>query len=49
MIIIPYLNFKGNCEEAMNFYAKVFGGEITYLMRFKDGSDEFKKICLKRN
>lgn len=32
----PYLNFKGNTEEAFNFYKSVFGGEFTMLMRFKD-------------
>lgn len=32
----PYLNFEGNCEEAFNFYKQVFGGEFTYLGRFKD-------------
>jgi PhnB protein len=31
-----YLNFKGNCEEAFNFYRSVFGGEFAYLGRFKD-------------
>lgn len=25
---IPYLNFNGNCREAMEFYAKCFGGEL---------------------
>ena len=34
--INPYLNFKGNTEEAFNFYKSVFGGEFTALMRFKD-------------
>lgn len=32
----PYLNFKGNTEEAFNFYKSVFGGEFSTLMRFKD-------------
>jgi PhnB protein len=34
--INPYLNFKGNTEEAFNFYKSVFGGEFAALMRFKD-------------
>jgi PhnB protein len=25
----PYLFFKGNCKEAMEFYKSVFGGELT--------------------
>lgn len=32
----PYLNFKGNAEEAFNFYKSVFGGEFPMVMRFKD-------------
>ncbi|GAB3165971.1 VOC family protein [Telluribacter humicola] len=31
-----YLNFKGNTEEAFNFYKTVFGGEFLALQRFKD-------------
>lgn len=31
-----YLTFNGNCEEAFEFYKSVFGGEFTYLGRFKD-------------
>ena len=34
--INPYLNFKGNCEEAFNFYKSVFGGEFPYVGRYKD-------------
>lgn len=34
--INPYLNFKGNTEEAFNFYKAVFGGEFQALQRFKD-------------
>jgi PhnB protein len=34
--INPYLTFKGNCEEAFNFYKSVFGGEFTYLGRFNE-------------
>jgi PhnB protein len=31
-----YLTFDGNCEEAFNFYKKVFKKEFSYLGRFKD-------------
>jgi len=31
-----YLNFNGNCEEAFLFYQSVFGGEFSYMGRFKD-------------
>ncbi len=36
MKISPYLNFDGNAEEAFNFYKSIFGGEFSYIMRFKD-------------
>jgi PhnB protein len=29
---IAYLNFNGNCKEAMEFYEQVFGGKITIMM-----------------
>ena len=32
----PYLNFKGNAEEAFNFYKSVFGGDFSYIQRYKD-------------
>jgi PhnB protein len=32
----PYLFFKGNCEEALNFYKGIFGGEVEGLSRWKD-------------
>lgn len=31
-----YLHFNGNCEAAMNFYKKVFGGEFITVQRYKD-------------
>lgn len=31
-----YLTFKGNCEEAFNFYKAAFGGEFAHVGRFKD-------------
>lgn len=34
--INPYLNFKGNCEEAFNFYKSVFGGEFPFVGKYKD-------------
>lgn len=35
-LVNVYLTFKGNCEEAFNFYKSVFGGEFPFLGRFKD-------------
>ncbi|MFC4818560.1 MULTISPECIES: VOC family protein [unclassified Flavobacterium] len=31
-----YLTFNGNTEEAFNFYKSVFGGEFSFIGRFKD-------------
>lgn len=36
MIANIYLNFKGNCEEAFNFYKSVFGGEFSHVGRFNE-------------
>lgn len=32
----PYLNFNGNCMEAFEFYKSVFGGDFTYVGKYKD-------------
>jgi len=31
-----YLTFNGNCEEAFNFYKKVFGGDFSYVGRYSE-------------
>ena len=36
MRINPYLNFNGNCAEAMTFYAKTLGGKDLRIMTFRD-------------
>ena len=28
LTIHPYLNFDGDCREAMSFYAQLFGGQL---------------------
>ncbi len=40
MKVFVYLNFPGNCEEAMTFYHKVLGGELGTMMRFKGSPAE---------
>jgi PhnB protein len=44
MNIIPNLVFNGRCEEALMFYKKCFGGEITYFERYKDAPVKFNPI-----
>jgi PhnB protein len=36
MQVQPYLFFDGRCEEAIEFYRKAIGAEVSMLMRFKD-------------
>lgn len=36
MKITPYLAIEKNCEEALEFYAKVLNGKVVNVMRFKD-------------
>jgi PhnB protein len=39
MQVQPYLFFDGRCEEAVEFYRRVLGAEVTMLMRFKDSPE----------
>lgn len=39
MQIQPYLFFDGRCDEAIEFYRRVLGAEVTMLMRFKESPD----------
>ncbi|NHN31431.1 VOC family protein [Paenibacillus agricola] len=36
MAVDVYINFNGNCREAVSFYAQVFGAEPPQLMTFGD-------------
>ena len=42
--INPYLNFKGEAEEAFNFYKSAFGGEFATVLRYGEmpGGEEMK-------
>jgi len=35
----PYLFFDGRCEEAVEFYRRTLGAEVTTLLRFKDSPE----------
>ena len=39
MLIQPYLTFEGRCEEAVEFYKKALGAEVTMLMRMNDNPE----------
>ena len=48
MKLVPYLNFNGNCEDALNFYKKCLGGKIVGLQRFSDSPMDVPKGFKKR-
>ena len=39
MQITPTLNFGGNCRDAIQMYAKAFGGEINCLITYREAND----------
>lgn len=39
MQVQPYLFFDGRCEEALAFYRKALGAEVTMMMRFKESPE----------
>lgn len=39
MLVEPYLIFDGRCEEAIDFYKKAIGAQVTSLMRFKENPE----------
>jgi len=38
-VVQPYLFFDGRCEEAIEFYRRTLGAEVTTLIRFKDSPE----------
>lgn len=38
--IIPYLSFKGNCEEAVHTYIKAFGGKIIFISHWPENAPD---------
>ncbi|MBC7942063.1 MAG: VOC family protein, partial [Chitinophagaceae bacterium] len=43
MKVQAYVTFGGRCEEALEFYKKSVGAEVTGLMRWKDSPDATMK------
>ena len=43
MKVQAYVSFRGRCEEALEFYKKSAGAEVTGLMRWKESPDENMK------
>lgn len=50
MKLIPYVNFAGNCEEALNTYKKILGGKIEIVSRYDNPAmktpEEYKNKVL---
>ncbi len=42
MQVEPYLIFDGRCEEALEFYKRALGAEVTSLMRYKESPEPDK-------
>jgi len=42
MQVEPYLFFDGRCEEAIDFYRRALGAEVTMLLRWKDCPEQPK-------
>ena len=45
MLVQSYLFFNGRCEEALEFYRKALGAQVTMMMRFKDNPDPMTDGC----
>ena len=39
-VLVPTLNFGGQCEEALQLYKKAFQAEVLCLLRYEDGNKE---------
>jgi len=40
MKVIPYLNFNGNCKDALNYYTRIFSGEIIFVQTYGEAPKE---------
>lgn len=39
-MVMPYLSFEGNCEEAFQWYERVFEGRIEHMSKYGDMPDQ---------
>jgi len=50
MKLTPYLNFAGNAQQALDFYANALGGQVVYMQRYGDspmpGDEDYKNKVL---
>lgn len=45
MTVQSYLFFNGRCEEAIEFYRKALGAQVTMMMRFKENPEPMTDGC----
>ena len=45
MLVQSYLFFNGRCEEAIEFYRKTLGAQVTMMMRFKENPEPMGDGC----
>ncbi|HWA45636.1 MAG TPA: VOC family protein [Hypericibacter adhaerens] len=45
MLVQPYLFFDGRCEEALEFYKRAIGADVTMLMRYKESPEPPPPDC----
>jgi PhnB protein len=45
MLVQSYLFFNGRCEEAIEFYRKTLGAQVTMMMRFKENPEPMTEGC----
>jgi len=45
MLVQSYLFFNGRCEEAIAFYQKTLGAQVTMMMRFKENPEPTTEGC----
>jgi PhnB protein len=49
MTVSPYLFFNGRCQEAIDFYKRALGAEVSTLMRFRDAPPEAQRSMQPEN
>jgi hypothetical protein len=46
--ITPYINFKGNCQEAIDFYKEKLGAEVLFIGRYGDSVPPLPSVIVPR-
>ena len=49
MAVVAYINFKGNCREAVTFYADVFGAQAPKIMTYGEQQSDYPMSEVMKN